>query len=72
MAVIVFVIKVNQYNMVLTVISPSKSQNVIKKTFLGKKCPFFRTGTLKRINDSLQSGHKRPQIYFTIIFRSFK
>ena len=68
MAVIVFVIKVNQYNMVLTVLSPSKSQNVIKKTFFRQKVPFFfRTGTLKRINDSLQSGHKRPQIYYYYI-----
>lgn len=41
MAVIVFVIKVNQYNMVLTVLSPSKSQNVFKKTFFRQKVPFF-------------------------------
>ena len=50
MAVIVFVIKVNQYNMVLTVLSPSKSQNVFKKTFFRQKVPFFSGLALKKNN----------------------
>ena len=48
MAVSVFVIKVNQYNMVLTVLSPSKSQNMFKKTFFRQKVPFFQDWHFKK------------------------